>query len=46
MKALRARHTWPFSSRVLRKMLSHTVAVLFCRKEGIAPTRFWELLTD
>jgi Transposase DDE domain len=46
MKVVRARDTWHFASRFLRKILSHTVAVLFCRREGIAPTRFWELLTD
>jgi hypothetical protein len=46
MKVVWARDTWHFSSRFLRKVLSHTMAVLFCRREGIAPTRFWELLTD
>ena len=46
MKTVRARDTWHFSSRFLRKILSHTMAVMFCRKEGIAPTKFWELLTD
>jgi hypothetical protein len=30
----------------LRKVVSDTMAVLFCRREGIPPTRFWELLTD
>jgi len=46
MKAVRARDTWHFCSRFVRKLLSHTMAVIFCRREGIAPTRFWELLTD
>ncbi len=46
MKVVRARDTWHFCSRFLRKVLSHTMAVIFCRREGIAPTRFWELLTD
>ena len=46
MKVVRARDTWHFSSRFLRKILSHTMAVIFCRREGIPPTRFWELLTD
>lgn len=46
MKALRARDTWHFASRFIRKVLSHTMAVVFCRREGIPPTRFWELLTD
>jgi hypothetical protein len=30
----------------VRKILSHTMAVVFCRREGISPTRFSELLTD
>jgi Transposase DDE domain len=46
MKVVRAKDTWHFASRFMRKVLSHTVAVLFCRREGIAPTRFWELLTN
>jgi hypothetical protein len=46
MKVVWARDTWHFCSRFLRKIVSHTVAVLFCRKQGISPTRFWELLTD
>lgn len=46
MKRVRSRDAWHFSSRFVRKILSHTVAVVLCRREGIAPTRFWELLTD
>lgn len=46
MKVVRARDAWHFSSRFLRKVLSHTMAVVFCRREGVPPTRFWELLTD
>jgi DDE family transposase len=46
MKVVWARDTWHFSSRFIRKILSHTMAVLFCRREGASPTRFWELLTD
>jgi hypothetical protein len=46
MKVVRARDTWHFRSRFLRKILSHTMAVVFCRREGISPTSFWELLTD
>jgi len=45
MKVVWARDTWHFSSRFSRKVLSHTMAVLFWRREGIPPTRFWELLT-
>jgi hypothetical protein len=46
MKKVRTRDAWHFSSRFLRKVLSHTMAVVLCRREGIAPTRIWELLTD
>ena len=46
MKVVRTRDAWHFSSRFLRKLLSHTMAVIFCSREGIAPTRFWELLTN
>jgi hypothetical protein len=46
MKVVRARDTWHFSSRFLRKILSHTMALIFCRREGVSPTRFSELLTD
>lgn len=46
MKVVRARDTWHFCSRFIRKILSHTMAVILCRREGVSPTRFWELLTD
>jgi Transposase DDE domain len=46
MKVVRARDAWHFSSRFLRKILSHTMAVVLCRREGLPPTRFSELLTD
>jgi hypothetical protein len=46
MKRVRARDSWHFCSRFIRKILSHTVAVAFCRREGVSPTRFWDLLTD
>lgn len=46
MKVVWARDTWHFSSRFVRKILSHTMAILFCRREGVSPLRFWELLTD
>ena len=46
MKKVRARDAWHFSSRFIRKVLSHTMALVFCRREGLPPTRFWELLTD
>jgi hypothetical protein len=46
MKVVWARDTWHFCSRFLRKILSHTMAALFCCREGISPTRFWELLAN
>lgn len=46
MKVVWARDTWHFSSRFIRKILSHTMAVLFCQREGRSPLSFWELLTD
>jgi hypothetical protein len=46
MKVVRAKDSWHFSSRFLRKILSHTMAVVLCRREGLPPTRFSELLTD
>jgi IS5 family transposase len=45
-KVVWARDTWHFSSRFVRKILSHTMAVVFSRREGVSPTRFSELLTD
>jgi hypothetical protein len=45
MKVVRTRDTWHFSSHFVRKILSHTMALVFCRKEGISPTRFSELLS-
>jgi hypothetical protein len=46
MKRVRTKDSWHFSSRFIRKLLSHTMAVVFCRREGLPPTRFWQLLTD
>jgi hypothetical protein len=46
MKKVWARDAWHFRSRFLRKVLSHTIAVLFCQREGISPLSFWRLLTD
>jgi len=46
MKVVRAKDGWHFASRFVRKILSHTVAVVFCQREGIPSTRFSELLTD
>jgi hypothetical protein len=46
MKVVWARDTWHFASRFVRKILSHTMAMFLCRREGVSPLRFWELLTD
>ena len=37
---------WHLTSRFLRKVLSHTMAVHFCQQVGLSPLRFSELLTD
>jgi hypothetical protein len=44
-KKIRARDTWHLTSRWLRKLLSHLIAVLFCQQLGLSPLRFAELLT-
>lgn len=46
MKKVWARDVWHLASRFMRKILSHTVAVLACRALGIGALRFSELLTD
>src|ERR687886_2985937 len=45
-KKTRARDRWHLTSRFMRKVLSHTVAVYFCQQVGLSPLRFAELLTD
>lgn len=45
-KKVRARDAWHLRSRFLRKVLSHTVAVLLCQQSGLPPLRFSDLLTD
>jgi hypothetical protein len=45
-KRVWARDTWHFWSRWLRKVLSHTIAILFCQQQGISPLRFSELLIN
>jgi Transposase DDE domain len=45
-KKVRARDRWHLTSRWLRKVLSHTMAVYFCQQVGLSPLRFSELLTD
>ncbi len=44
-KKVWARDAWHLTSRWLRKMLSHLIAVLFCQRLGLSPLRFSELLT-
>ena len=45
-KKVRARDRWHLTSRWLRKVLSHTMAVYFCQQVGLSPLRFSDLLTD
>lgn len=44
LKRIWARDAWHLTSRVLRKVLSHTVAVGLCQAEGYAPLSFAQLL--
>jgi Transposase DDE domain len=43
-KQIRARDEWHLVARWLRKLVSHTVAVLFCQQEGLSPLAFSRLL--
>lgn len=45
-KRVWARDRWHLTSRFLRKVLSHTMAVYFCQQVGLSPLRFAELITD
>lgn len=45
-KKVWAKDRWHLTSRLLRKVLSHTVAVYFCQQAGLSPLSFSELLTD
>ena len=45
-KRVWARDRWHLTSRWLRKVLSHTMAVYFCQQTGLSPLRFAQLLTD
>ena len=45
-KRVWARDRWHLTSRWLRKVLSHTMAVYFCQQVRLSPLRFAELLTD
>ncbi len=45
-KKVWAKDRWHLTSRFMRKVLSHTMAVYFCQQVGLSPLRFAELLTD
>lgn len=45
-KKVWAKDRWHLTSRFMRKVLSHTMAVYFCQQVGMSPLRFAELLTD
>jgi len=44
LKRIWARDTWHLTSRVLRKVLSHTLAVCLCLERGASPLQFAQLL--
>ena len=44
LKRIWARDTWHLTSRVLRKVLSHTLAVFLCLERGYPPLQFDRLL--
>jgi hypothetical protein len=44
-KKVWARDAWHLTSRWLRKISSHLLAVFFCQQLGLSPLRFAELLT-
>ena len=44
-KRTRARDEWHLAARWLRKLASHTLAVLFCQQAGLDPLAFAQLLT-
>jgi hypothetical protein len=43
-KRVRARDEWHLVARCLRKLASHTMAVLLCQRAGLAPLAFAQLL--
>jgi Transposase DDE domain len=43
-KRVRARDEWHLAARWLRKLASHTLAVLLCQRAGLAPLAFARLL--
>jgi Transposase DDE domain len=46
LKRIWARDAWHLTSRVLRKVLSHTLAVLLCLERGYRPLHFDRLLAE
>ncbi len=44
-KQIRARDPWHLVARWLRKLVSHTMAVLFCQQAGLSPLAFSQLVT-
>lgn len=44
LKRIWARDAWHLTSRILRKVLSHTIAVLLCLERGHPPLQFARLL--
>ena len=44
LKRIWARDAWHLTSRVLRKVLSHTIAVWLCLERGAPPLQFAHLL--
>lgn len=41
-----ARDLWHLSSRWLRKVLSHTMAMLLCQQHGLGPLSFQQLVAS
>ena len=46
LKRTWTRDAWRLTSRVLRKTLSHTVAVFLCQQHGLSPLAFDKLVDD
>ena len=46
LKRVWARDAWHLWSRWLRKLLSHTMAVLLCQRAGLSPLRFADLISN
>lgn len=45
VRQVRAKDWWHLCSRWLRDLLSHTLCVLLCQRQGLLPLRFAELVT-